>query len=293
MNASERRALPLLLRHPVLLASPMLGVAAFNFVLWKIAYGFDDHFFPRIPVPVVRHGSRAALPVVFAGLRHTSVRLVITSSTQIVQIILESFAVALTIMLVTHLYSRGADTFGSAIQRLRAIPALSRTLFLFALRLFGIGLVGVLVAALLVVLFLVPHGAHVALPTATALLWRVAILASFWIAVAAYFAMPYFVDVVLYIQQHTVADDSVRRQVEAQARRYAWIAIGAGLVLGLCGGYANLSVAGTAATNHVVAGAVVKLAVDLITEVPKIAFVVAVAMLVMRTTAPERESEPA
>jgi hypothetical protein len=51
MNASEQRALPLLLRHPVLLASPMLGAAAFNFVLWKIASGFDDHFFREFLCP--------------------------------------------------------------------------------------------------------------------------------------------------------------------------------------------------------------------------------------------------
>ena len=215
----------------------------------------------------------------------------ITSSAQIVQIILEAFAVALTIMLVTHLYRRGADTFGSAIQRLRGIPALWRTLFWFVLRLIGIGLVGVLVAALLFVLFLLPHGAHVALPTPNALLWKVVIFASAWIAVVAYFAMPYFVEVVLHIQQQTVADDSVRRRVEAQAQRYAWIAIGAGLVLSLCGGYANLYLARMTATNHVVWGTAVNLAVDLITEVPKVAFVVAVAMLVIRTTSPARESE--
>jgi len=302
MNSTLQRTLGLIREHPLQLLGPMLGAATINFIVFRIESYFRDLYFPQInsqAMHAMRQAARvnggAAVSALSTAAQSMLARGAIIFGVQILQLLLDLFAVALTVALVAHLHRYQADTFTAAIERLRTVPRLLGSLVRLALRIFFAGIGVVLVMAIAGGVLLIVFGVH-RVPTAPPHGWfwlpGVGLLSFVLYGAVASLVMPYFLYVSFQIQQQTWPDDSVRARLTTQAIRFAWIAAGVYACLVGLVGVANLSLAGTAVlTNNFLHG-IERLIVAVVEEIPLIALVVAVASVVARANEPVIESEP-
>jgi hypothetical protein len=296
MNSTLQRMLGLIREYPLLLLGPMLGAATINFIVYRIVSYFRDLYFPEIDseaMAAMRHAARvnggSAVSALSSALHHTVARGAIVFGTQVFQLLLELFAIALTVAMAAHLYRCGADTFTGAVGRLRTVPRLFGSLVRLALRILFAGIGVVLTMAIVGGVLLLVFGVH-QVPSAPLHGWfwlpGVSVLSFVLLGVVASLVMPYFLYVSFQIQQQTWPNDSVRARLTTHATRFAWVAAGVHACLGLLAGGANVALAGTAVlTNNFLQG-IERLVVVIVEEIPVIAVVVAVALLVASANEP-------
>ena len=294
MDSSARRAFQLLRQHPVLLGAPLLGVSACNFLLSTTFQNILRPPVSAVRVRALRAEGHAAVPELLSALRTSLIRFGLFTSLEIFQYALQAAALALTIMLVVQLSRNGEDTFSGAIERLRKIPALTSTVVRFGLLFFLIVVASLVASAVPFFAIVISRSRvggmhtppHMSTLTATAFL-------IVWLTLCAYFVMPYFLDLMLHVQQLSFPNDFVRKRITVRAWRYAAVAIGATVLLGLLVRDVRLPLNGTPMMDDLIVRNMVGLIASIITSLPRIPFVVAAALLVMNIEEPVTEAERA
>jgi hypothetical protein len=303
MNASLQSSFAMFRKWPVLLAAPMLLAKVVTFTVYTTAKSLNDRYFPmvRLPRPVqgVHLPPHVVLPQAWSVLEIQAARGAISLSSQIAGLMLECFAMVLTVLLATEMYRYGSGSLRSAMERVKKIPSLGWTLLRFTGRLIfvlmGVALGTVSVFTILLLLFRGWGAGLSPLPVpsmSSSLSWGV-LIGLVLGSIAAYFLVPHFLALILKIQGKTGPYDRVQPETAKQVLHFAWLALAAMLGVGWIVGRVNLAIAGGPLLTNTPLHVIQRLAASLITSVPIIWFVIAATVVASPAGEQVRVLEPA
>jgi hypothetical protein len=200
-------------------------------------------------------------------------------------------ALALMVLLVTQLGTQGGDTFSAALERLRKVPAVAGTLLKFYAVALVLGFATSLVTALTVLIYpplsvaihLSPH-----LPR-----WVLLVSAGLGMLLFVLCVMPVFLNLVLRLQRPSFSGEERPPGLLARAMGYGALAVVAEVALGLLMRPMQMTFVGTPPMGALIGQSLIGLASNLVTALPTIACVVAIALMVADVEEPVTGEEPA
>lgn len=292
----------MLRQHLWLLSGPWLAASAVVFGIGTTVRRVTDQVFPRIDsqtLHAARVAGKAGLPIVLAGLRISTIRMVISTGDQVIQYLLQACALALMVVLVAQLAAGGECTLRSGFERLRKVPALASAVLRFAAIILGIGLViGMAVVAAAVFASLCfaviairgnVHGPHAAPPIPPGMFIVVIVPAA---AAFVYYVVPYLLSFVFAVQGRPTPRELVKKPMISRARRYAALTVAASGVLGLSMFFIQRYLAANSVIHNALSLNIERLAANLLTSIPTVPFIVAIALMTMSSEIPVTEAEP-
>jgi hypothetical protein len=291
MNSPVRRGLLLLRQYPALLGGPWLGVCAVSFVLWKSVQRITYRMFPMSDLRALRASGYANMDAIKNNIRANLIRQGAVGCVEILEYALKVIALALTIVLVAHIATYGGDTFSAAKKRLGKVPGVIGTLLKLFLLVLAIGFGTSLIAALPVVLYVpweVRHGGLRA--TAPFPRWALILSADVGGLLFVCCVMPFFLDFVVHLEQRSSADADVRKGLLGRAIAYGAVTFLVEVALGLLLRPLLTPLSATPGTATSIPQSLIGLAINLITSVPTVLCVVAIALSAMQ---PVTEAEAA
>jgi hypothetical protein len=225
------------------------------------------------------------------GMRGNYICLGAVDCVQIVEYAFKVVALALMILLVKQLVTLGGDTFSAALDRLRKIPAVVGTLRMFYAIVLAVGLGSGLVAVLPMTIYIPlsvemhmsPH-----LPR-----WVSMLSADLGSLLFVLCMMPVFLKLVFRLQRPSFSGEERPPGLLARAMGYGALAVGAEVALGLLMRPMQRTLVGTPPMGALIGQSLIGLATDLVTSLPTIACVVAIALMVMDAEEPVTDGEPA
>jgi hypothetical protein len=225
------------------------------------------------------------------NMRTGFIRLAATECVAILECALEVVALALTILLVARLARYGVDTFSDALGRLRKVPAAASIL----LKLFVIVLViavGTSLIAMVPVLLYVPW--HISMHSGMhpPLKWVSMLSIDAGRLLFVLCIMPFLLDFVAHFLQRPSLEEDRPKGLLGQALSYGVIAVAVEIGLGLLLRPLQMHLGASHTGGSAICQTLMGLAVNLITSLPTIVCVVAVAMM-MSAEEPVTETEPA
>jgi hypothetical protein len=180
------------------------------------------------------------------------------------------------------------------MERLRKVPAATSTLLKLFLLVLAIGFGTTLIATVPVLLYVPWQAAHGGLHAfvpfprwATTLSYDVGRL------IFACCIMPFFLDFVAHFEQQASRGEDARRGLLGRAIGYGVVALLAEVALGLLMRSLRTQLAGVRGTGVLILQWAIGLAAELVTALPTIVCVVAIALMMMRTGEPVTDAEPA
>lgn len=289
MTSPARRAFLLLRQHFLLLVGPWLAVSAAGFIVGRIVQQVMNRLYPLVHLRELRAAGYANMDAALQNsLRGNYIRLGATECVQIVEYAFKVIALAVTVQLVAQIAMHGAGTLSAALERLRKIPSVVGTLLKFFLIALGIGLGTALVAALLVAAYIPlwgqwhQPGMPKWLPMVSADIGQLLFLC----------VMPFLLDLVWRIERASFPDEDVPEGLLRRALGYGAAAVVAEILLGLAMRPLRTSLVFAPLTGALIAQNLIGLATTLITTLPTIVCVVAIALMVMDVAQPVTEAEP-
>jgi len=290
MSSPVRRAFLFLRQHFLLLGGPWLAVSAAGFIVWRIVQQVMIRLYPVVHLRTLQEAGYANMHVALQNsMRGNYIRLGASECVQIVEYAFKVIAVAVTVLLVAQIATHGADTFSAALERLRKIPAVVGTLLKFYLIVLGIGLGTALVTALLVAAYIPLWGQWHSpglpkwLPMVSADIGQLLFLC----------VMPFLLDLVRRLERPSSADEDVPEGLLRRALGYGAVAVVAEMLLRLAMGPLRTPLVLAPEASAVIAQNLIGLATTLITALPTIVCVVAIALMVMDAAQPVTDAEPA
>lgn len=288
MESTARRAFRLLRQHFLLLGGPWLGVCAAGFIVARTVQQIMNRLYPMVYLPTSRAAGSANLN---AALSNGLIRLGAIDCVLIVEGAFKVIALALMILLVTQVDTQGGDTFSAALERLRKVPAVAGTLLKFYAVALVLGFATSLVTALTVFIYpplsvamhLSPH-----LPR-----WVLLVSAGLGMLLFVLCVMPVFLNLVLRLQRPSFSGGERPPGLLARAMGYGALAVGVQVALELLMRPMQRPLGNTPAIGALIGQSLIGLASNLVTALPTIACVVAIALMVMDVEEPVTDGEPA
>lgn len=295
MTSPVRRAFSLLRQHPVLLCGPWLGVCAASFAVWKTVQQVTNRMFPVADLHALRASGYANSDAILANsMRASLIRQGAVGCVELLEYAAKVVVLALTIVLVTQVARYGADTFSSAMERLRKVPAVTGILLKLFLLVLAIGFVTTLIAAVPVALYVpwqIAHGGpHGLVPFPR---WGATLSADVGRLLFVCCMMPFFLDFVAHFELGSSSGEDDRRGLLGRALGFGAVAVVAEAALAVLMHPLQMQLAGTPAVGAVILQSLIGLATNLITSLPTIVCVIAIVVLAMGAEAPVAEVEPA
>lgn len=292
MTSPVRRAFVLLRQHPVPLVGPWLGVCALGFVGVQAVQQVTNRLYPVASLRAVRGSEYVDRNTAFAqSIRAGLIRQGAVGCVELVEYAFKVIALAVIVLAVARIATQGEDSFSAAVERLQNAPGVTATLLKFygiAIAIgFGTALVAMLPAALIVSLQVAMHW------PAQILRWATWISAQTTMLLFVCCIMPFFLDLVWRLQRPTSPDEEVPDGSLGHALRYGAAATGAQLAIALLFQLMQASLWGKPQAGISIGQEAFWLARDLVTALPTIVCVVAIALMMMPGEAPVTEAEAA
>jgi len=292
MESTARRAFRLLRQHFLLLSSPWLGVCAVGSIVSTTVQQILNRLYPLADMRVLRVAGYANMDAALSNnMRNGLIRMGAIDCVLIVEVAFKVIALALMILLVKQLSTQGEDTFSAAMERLRKISAVAGTLLKFYAIVLALGLATSLVTALTAFVYpLISAAMH---PSPHLLRWVLMVSADLGSLLFVLCVMTFFLNLVLRLQRPLFSDEEAPQGLLARAIGYGALAFGIQVALGLLMRPMQRTLVGTPPMGALIGQSLIGLATNLVTALPTIACVVAIALMVMDAEEPVTDGEPA
>ena len=280
MESTARRAASLLRQHPLLLSAPWLGVCAASSILTMTVQQVMNRLYPFMNTAVTN------------GMRNNFIHLGAVGCVLLLEGAFKVVALALTILLVQQLATQDGDTISAALERLGKIPSVAGILLKFytiALALsFATGLVAALPVVLYAPLSLAMHRSPHLLPR-----WVSMVCSDLGSLFFVLCAMPVVLRLMFRLQRPSLSSVEIPTGMLPRAMVYGALALGIEVALGLAIRPMQRPLVGTPAIGALIGPSLIGLATNLITALPTIACVVAIALMVTGAEGPVTDGESA
>jgi hypothetical protein len=292
MSSPVRRAFELLRQHFLLLSGPWLAVCAGGYAVLRIVQQILLRIYPVVDPRTLRGTGYVTMNQALSNsMRGIYIRLGIGECVQLLECAFQIVALAVMVLLVTHVARHGDDTFSAALDRLGKIPAVTGNLVKFYVIVLLVGLGAALVEAL-PVLILIPLRISMHMTTRPGR-WVPMMSADLGLLFLALCMMPFFLNLVWRLLRPSFPDDEAPDGLLKRALGYAAVAVGAEVVLRLLMRPLQAPLGVSAPMGALLKQSLIGLAANLIAAVPTIVCVVAITLLVMDAAQPVTEAEPA
>lgn len=291
MTSPVRRAFLLLRQHFLLLGGPWLAVCAAGSVLGTMVQQIMIRLYPVVYYRDLRAAGYAnADAAIQNSMRGNYIRLAAVECVSILEYAFKVIALAVMVLVVARIVSEGTDTFSAGLERFRKIPAVVGTLLKFYAIVLAIGL-GTSLVATLPVMILVPLWVRWHMPPGFPR-WIPTLSGDLGTLLFVFCVMPFLLDLVWRLLRQS-ADEEVPPGLLARALGYGVVAFGAEAALAWAMRPLRLRLATTQPMDAQIGHSAIGLSVYLITSLPTIVCIVAIALLVLGAAEPVTEAEPA